>query len=126
MSVRLARLVLPGLHHFCTGGALLVSVLLFFTNASEELLLIGGEKCPEWSGGRSDLHPARTPLLHNTTPLPPHLGGKELLSPRSWRVSLRPWRIPPQKHGWGSERVLLTASLFLSMNSHRSRATAPS
>lgn len=59
-----------------------MSVLLFFTNAREESLLVRGEKRIELNGVRSDLHPDRTPLLHKHDP-PPCLGGKELLSPSS-------------------------------------------
>lgn len=45
-----------------------MSVLLFFTNAREESLLVRGEKRIELNGVRSDLHPDRTPLLHKHDP----------------------------------------------------------
>ena len=45
-----------------------MSVLLFFTKAREELLLIHREKCTELKGVRSDLHPDHTPLLHKHHP----------------------------------------------------------
>lgn len=45
-----------------------MAVLLFFTNAREESLLVRGEKRIELNGVRSDLHPDHTPLLHKHDP----------------------------------------------------------
>lgn len=63
-------LVLPGFHHFDTGGTWPMPVLLFFTSAAEEMLLIWEEKCIELNNVRSDSDPGHTPLLHKPPPTP--------------------------------------------------------
>ena len=65
---------------------LLPSVLFFVTDASEELVLMSGEKGMELNDVRSDLHPDRTPVLHHHHP---PLALRDQVSPG-------PWLIPPE------------------------------